>query len=77
MKLEDTQAAQALLQRCEVLIEKLGVFSANEEVEDIATGDLKYLLVPGYLGDLQSETDEDQPEARRLSLTSALQSYSR
>lgn len=31
------------------LIERLSLFSDNEQIDDIATGDLKYLLVPAYL----------------------------
>eukprot|EP01018_Ginkgo_biloba_P003550 Gb_36590 [translate_table: standard] len=34
------------------MIDKLGLFSANEAKEDISTTDLKYLLVPYYLGEL-------------------------
>lgn len=35
-----------LLQQCEALIDKLALFSSNEQKDDISTGDLKYLLVP-------------------------------
>ena len=36
----------------------VGVFSSNEEVDDIATADLKYLLLPYLQGYLLSETHE-------------------
>lgn len=41
-----------LLHQCEAMIDRLGLFSSNEEKEDISTADLKYLLVPYYLGEL-------------------------
>ncbi|CAA0824691.1 PP2A regulatory subunit TAP46 [Striga hermonthica] len=40
------------LSRCEEMIGKLGLFSANETKDDISTAKLKYLLVPYYLGEL-------------------------
>uniref|UniRef100_A0A0C9QW85 TSA: Wollemia nobilis Ref_Wollemi_Transcript_4449_1593 transcribed RNA sequence n=1 Tax=Wollemia nobilis TaxID=56998 RepID=A0A0C9QW85_9CONI len=41
-----------LLHQCEAMIDRLGLFSPNEGKEDISTTDLKYLLVPYYLGEL-------------------------
>ncbi|XP_022993622.1 PP2A regulatory subunit TAP46-like [Cucurbita maxima] len=40
------------LRKCEDMIGKLGLFSANETKEDISTGNLKYILVPFYLAEL-------------------------
>lgn len=40
------------LNRCLDRIDQLGIFSANEELEDVATADLKYLLVPWMLAEL-------------------------
>ncbi|GAB4826207.1 PP2A regulatory subunit tap46 [Ancistrocladus abbreviatus] len=40
------------LQKCEDMISKLGLFSANETKDDISTTNLKYILVPYYLGEL-------------------------
>ena len=37
----------------QVYIEKLSIFSMNEELDDIATGDLKYLLLPYLLAECQ------------------------
>jgi hypothetical protein len=37
--------AVELLERSQAIIEKLSLFSSNEEKEDISTGDLKFLLV--------------------------------
>jgi hypothetical protein len=41
-----------ILQQCDAMIDQLGLFSPNEGKEDISTTDLKYLLVPYYLGEL-------------------------
>ncbi|GAB2249728.1 hypothetical protein Droror1_Dr00013087 [Drosera rotundifolia] len=41
-----------VLERCEEMIGKLGLFSNNETEEDISTANLKYLLVPYFLGEL-------------------------
>ncbi|KAK6936672.1 TAP46-like protein [Dillenia turbinata] len=44
-----------ILQQCEEMIGKLGLFSTNETKEDISTTNLKYLLVPFYLGELMEK----------------------
>ncbi|KXZ46089.1 hypothetical protein GPECTOR_47g365 [Gonium pectorale] len=46
--------AITLLLRTESAIESFGVFSANEDKDDLATGDMKYLLVPFYRASLLS-----------------------
>ncbi|KAL0400589.1 UNVERIFIED_CONTAM: PP2A regulatory subunit TAP46 [Sesamum latifolium] len=48
-----------LLKKCEEMIGKLGLFSANETKEDISTTNLKYLLVPYYLGELTEKIAEE------------------
>ncbi len=45
----------------------LGLFSSNEQAEDIATADLKYLLVPFILGDMVSRS-RTQDLHRRVAL---------
>lgn len=40
------------LETCDEMINKLGLFSANETKEDVSTSNLKYLLVPFYLVEL-------------------------
>ncbi|PON72050.1 TAP42-like protein [Parasponia andersonii] len=47
------------LRKCEEMISKLGLFSANETKDDISTTNLKYLLVPFYLGELTEKVEED------------------
>lgn len=41
-----------VLEQCEDMISKLGLFSSNETKDDISTANLKYLLVPYYLAEL-------------------------
>ena len=49
----------------------VGIFSSNEEVDDIATADLKYLLLPYMQGFLLSDTRETQPQKRLAALEDA------
>jgi immunoglobulin-binding protein 1 len=49
------ESAKGALERFLIVqrgIERVGVFSSNESVEEIATGDLKYVLVQSYLAKL-------------------------
>ncbi|KAL6640762.1 hypothetical protein ACP70R_021885 [Stipagrostis hirtigluma subsp. patula] len=41
-----------LLRRCDEMVSKLGLFSSNETKDDVSTANLKYLLVPYYLGEM-------------------------
>lgn len=41
--------AKSLFNRAMDLVESLALFSDNESVEDIATSDLRYLIIPAYL----------------------------
>lgn len=41
--------ARRMFERALDLIESLSLFSDNETIDDVATADLKYLLVPAYL----------------------------
>ncbi|CAH9123456.1 unnamed protein product [Cuscuta epithymum] len=47
-----------LSRKCEEMISKLGLFSSNEVKDDISTANLKYLLVPYYLGELTEKISE-------------------
>nr|CAG8473967.1 6303_t:CDS:2 [Entrophospora candida] len=38
--------------KCLVMVNQLKLFSSNETIEDINTGDLRFLLLEAYLGDL-------------------------
>ncbi|CAN8252732.1 unnamed protein product [Cochlearia groenlandica] len=48
-----------MLDKCEDMIGKLGLFSSNETKEDISTNNLKYLLVPYYLAELTERILQD------------------
>ncbi|KAF9615802.1 hypothetical protein IFM89_026473 [Coptis chinensis] len=45
------------MQKCEDMVNKLGLFSANETKEDIATTNIKYILVPFYLAELTEKIE--------------------
>ncbi|KAF4380380.1 PP2A regulatory subunit TAP46 [Cannabis sativa] len=47
------------LEKCEDMVGTLGLFSTNETKEDISTNNLKYILVPFYLGELTEKVEED------------------
>ncbi|XP_027335352.1 PP2A regulatory subunit TAP46 isoform X1 [Abrus precatorius] len=47
------------LQKCEEMVNKLGLFSANETKDDISTTNLKYILVPFYLAELTEKIAQD------------------
>ncbi|CAL0305426.1 unnamed protein product [Lupinus luteus] len=47
------------LQRCEDMVNSLGLFSANETKEDISTTNFKYILVPFYLAELTEKIAYD------------------
>ncbi|KAI9090951.1 TAP42-like protein [Phlyctochytrium arcticum] len=49
---KDVHTAITSLARCATLIDTIGIFSTNEILEDVNTGDLRFLLVDAYLGDL-------------------------
>ncbi|KAI4991841.1 hypothetical protein ZWY2020_040227 [Hordeum vulgare] len=48
-----------LLRRCDEMVSKLGLFSSNETKEDISTANLKYLLVPYYLGEMIEQVEQE------------------
>ncbi|KAJ7949885.1 PP2A regulatory subunit TAP46 [Quillaja saponaria] len=47
------------LEKCEDMRSKLGLFSANESKDDISTTNLKYFMVPFYLGELTEKVLDD------------------
>lgn len=47
-------SALALLARTQSAVESAGIFSSNEDADDLATADVKFLLVPFYIGSLLS-----------------------
>ncbi|CAL8464841.1 g4376 [Coccomyxa elongata] len=73
--LTDAEIEEAVrwLQKCSRLVATLGLFSSNEQAEDIATADLKYLLVPFLLGDILSRSRTQGLHRRVGLLNDALQ----
>uniref|UniRef100_A0A1E1X2Y5 Putative tap42-like family n=1 Tax=Amblyomma aureolatum TaxID=187763 RepID=A0A1E1X2Y5_9ACAR len=50
------------------LVNELGIFSENEEIDEVATSHLKFLLLPALLGSLtQKKVTTDRSEILRLS----------
>ncbi|KAJ6821291.1 PP2A regulatory subunit TAP46 [Iris pallida] len=47
------------LRRCDDMVSKLGLFSSNETKDDVSTANLKYLLVPFYVGELTEKLSQD------------------
>lgn len=64
-------------QRCQAAVDQLALFSSNEDADDIATADLRYMLLPAMHGDILAQTGVRDPEVRRQTLQSALQYYGR
>ncbi|KAL8167673.1 hypothetical protein V2J09_009172 [Rumex salicifolius] len=57
------------LEKCVEMISKLGLFSSNETTDDISTSNLKYLLVPYYLGELtETFLQDDRIQVLKASL---------
>lgn len=46
----------ASLQAAAAAADTLALFSANEDRDDLATGDIKYLLIPFYQAEVESRT---------------------
>ena len=56
-----------LLERSTELVNQLQLFSNNEEIEESATAEIKYMLLPALLGYLTlRKTNQDRPELLRL-----------
>ncbi|KAM1070304.1 hypothetical protein ACFX13_002168 [Malus domestica] len=66
---EEIRKGCRALEKCDEMISNLGLFSANETKEDISTTNLKYLLVPYYLGELIEKVAQDD----RISVLKASQ----
>lgn len=54
---EQLQQGLHLLRLASKLVDAAGLFSPNEDKDDIATNHLRYLLIPYYLGELLSQAD--------------------
>lgn len=65
--------ALACLDRASALVDSLGIFSANEDKDDLSTGDIKFLLIPYFQAEFlaQQQPDTNNPASRLKSLKSA------
>lgn len=64
-------AGVEMLRHCVLQVDRAGVFSSNEEKDDIATADLKYMLTPFYLSEVVSRTRTPDPATRLPIVTEA------
>merc|ERR1711971_722479 len=55
---EDLDKLMTLLKAIAWRVDKLRLFSPNEELEDINTADLRFLLVPFMLGEVSAATQD-------------------
>ncbi|KAL4859751.1 PP2A regulatory subunit TAP46 [Chlorella vulgaris] len=69
------QQAAACWTAAATAADALALFSANEDLEDLATADIKYLLIPFYRAEVLSHTHGDDPSVRLAALSSASQHY--
>jgi len=68
----DVRSAASSLKECKLAIDRLALFSRNEDKDDIATGDLKFLLVPFYLGEVLLQL---QAADRKIMVNGAKQEF--
>eukprot|EP00891_Asterochloris_glomerata_P008622 jgi/Astpho2/8622/fgenesh1_pg.00126_%23_34_t len=69
------QAGIQALRQCQQQVQRLALFSSNEDAEDITSADLKYLLVPAVLADLLARTPEQEPQQRLHLVGQAVELY--
>lgn len=58
------QSALLDLRQCSIRVSRLALFSPNEQLADIPTRDLVYLLVPYVLSEVQSRVRATEREDR-------------
>jgi TAP42-like family len=74
--LRDAAAARAALAAAQRAVDALGLFSSNEDVEDLATPSMRYLLLPFLAAELENSRDTArEPAARMAQLRRAKEQY--
>lgn len=68
-------AALEMLQRCEAMIDTAGLFSDNEDRDDVPTNHIRYLLAPYYRAEIMASTREREPRPRLIALSLATRHY--
>nr|XP_054752428.1 immunoglobulin-binding protein 1-like [Lytechinus pictus] len=61
------------LEQATHMVNELGLFSRNEEIEECPTADIRYLLLPAFLGDMTLKFQDDD----RLSIIQKAKAYFR
>ncbi|KAI0899861.1 TAP42-like family protein [Annulohypoxylon nitens] len=72
---EDVAEALKSYHECIQIINKISLFSPNEELEDIATSDLPYLLVNYHIAELLQKISTSTPLARKTTLKVTREAY--
>ncbi|KAI7868506.1 TAP42-like protein [Spinellus fusiger] len=67
----DVQQGLAYLTHADTLLDRLGLFSSNEFLDDMNTNDLRFLLLPAYLGELVLK----QTQGERKSILEQAKAY--
>ena len=65
-------SAIASLQQCSQLVDRLALFSSNEELEDISTNDLQYLGIDYLLAELTMRSYDASTRLAQLNVASTL-----
>ena len=68
---DEVKRCISLMTECRALVKSQSVFSKGEEVEDVNTEDLKYLLVEYYMGQLELNLVDDV-RSRHLTVANVL-----
>lgn len=71
------QAAVQALAQCSALVNRMGLFSSNEEIDDVSTVNLKYMLISSYMAHLISQFTFHDEYARSKDLERAYEECSR
>uniref|UniRef100_A0A6M2CPZ9 Putative tap42-like family ovary overexpressed n=1 Tax=Rhipicephalus microplus TaxID=6941 RepID=A0A6M2CPZ9_RHIMP len=65
---DKVQEATTRFENATHLVNEIGIFSENEELDEVATGHLKFLLLPAFLGSLmQKRVGTDRSELLQFS----------
>lgn len=71
------QAAVQTLDHCSALVHRMGLFSTNEEIDDVSTINLKYMLISSYMANLISDFTFHDQFARSRDIERAYEECSR
>ncbi|KAI1325783.1 TAP42-like family protein [Xylariaceae sp. FL0255] len=72
---DDLAAAIKMYEECLEVIDKIALFSSNEDLEDLATADMPYLLVRYRIADLLQRLSIPSPVDRQNTLDKTREAY--